>query len=111
MSKGKYRAYDSLHAKLSTKLEGKNIYRLTRDRKREMRHLGSVRWVKVGDNKLLVKDNNIMKRRRWRLCKLFNVNHKGNIALEDNNTKASDGFKYVKKIRVSEIKMSLEERK
>lgn len=48
-----------------------------------------------------MKDDEIKESLRRYFCKLFNVDHETNIALEVNNTMVSDTIKYVGNIRVS----------
>ena len=55
---------------------------------------------------MLIKDDEIKEGWRRYFCK-FNVDHESNIALEANNSKASNRIRYVRNIRVSKIKDAL----
>lgn len=51
-----------------------------------------------------MKDEEIKERWRGYFCKLLNINHESNIALEVINFKTSDIITYIKNIRVGETK-------
>ena len=70
MTKG--RAYEDLYQHLSTKEGEKDIYRMTRVRKRKTRDFNQVKCIKDEREHLLVKEDEI--RHRWQeyFDKLFN---------------------------------------
>lgn len=49
-------------------------------------------------------DDEFKERSKMYFCKLFNVEHKSNIVLDAINSQVSDRIKYIKNIRVGEIK-------
>ena len=88
-----------------------NIYSLAKTREKKMRGLRSMTCVKDEDDKVPLKDVEIKGRQRGYLYKLFNVNHESNLLLEVDNSKTNDRIKYIKNIRVVEIKDTLRMKK
>ena len=72
MSVANGKAYDDLYQWLGTKEGGKDIYRMARIRERKTRDINQIKYIKVGTDRLLVKDEEIMDRWREYFDKLFN---------------------------------------
>jgi Reverse transcriptase (RNA-dependent DNA polymerase) len=104
------KAYEDLYQKLGTKEGEKCIYKLAKIRDRKTRDLNHIRCIKDENQRLLVRDDEVKERWRSYFDRLFNgESERGHVELENAFDDANRRF--VRRIKVSEVKESLKRMK
>ena len=109
VSEAKGRSYEDLYQRLSTKEGEKNIYRMARARDRKTRDFNQVKCIKDEREQLLAKEDEI--RHRWQeyFDKLFNVENKNTVKLDDSFDDTN--MRFVLRIQESEVREALKRMK
>ena len=110
VSKAKDQSFDDLYQQLSTEEGEKDIYMMVMIRERKTRDINQIKCIKDGEDRLLVKDEEIKDRWRQYFDKLFNGENEGpSLELDASFDDANRCF--VRRIQETEIEEALKRMK
>jgi hypothetical protein len=106
------RAYDDFYARLDSKDEEKNIYKLAKLRERKAKDFSQVKCIKGSDSKVLMKDEKIKDRWKMYFEKLLNEKYEGSFGEEEVDVPSEKiEYEFYRRIQKLEVAKALKRMK